>query len=244
MSTQVSTPNDIKKLGTILSVWAHPDDETILAGGIMAAAIKNLQQVICVTATRGEAAQSDPKKWPPETLGDVRTKELQSALKELGVVKHHWLGYKDGKCERVRMLEAINRLLAYINLHKPDTILTFGPEGFTGHPDHQAVSRWVTATMEYAPYRPAIYHAVVNQELYDKHLKAAEKKLNVFYNIDEPPFGDPAKTEIMFELPPELLAKKRKALEAMPSQTAALFKYLTPGVAMKFVSIEMFKKGR
>jgi len=242
MKTQLKTQNDLKKLGTILSVWAHPDDESYTAAGIMAACIKNLQQVICVTATKGEAGVQDPKRWPPETLGEVRAHELQDALKALGIVKHHWLGYKDGRCERVRPLEAINRLLAYINLYKPDTILTFGPEGFTGHPDHAAVSRWVTATLEYAPYHPAVYHVVLDENLYDKHMKEVDKKLNVFYNIDKPPFADPAECEIDFELPPEILAQKRKALEAMPSQTEAIFKYMTPGALMKYLSIETFQK--
>ena len=53
----------MKDLGTILGVWAHPDDEGYLSAGIMAQAMRNGQRVVCVTATRGEAA--DPEQWPP-----------------------------------------------------------------------------------------------------------------------------------------------------------------------------------
>ncbi len=44
---QIHNFEDIKKLGTILSVWAHPDDETFTCGGILATAVKNGQQVVC-----------------------------------------------------------------------------------------------------------------------------------------------------------------------------------------------------
>ena len=52
-------------LGTILSVWAHPDDETYLCAGLMARAVRSGARVVCVTATRGELGSSDPERWPP-----------------------------------------------------------------------------------------------------------------------------------------------------------------------------------
>ncbi len=97
----ICTPSDIKKLGTIMSVGAHPDDETFMAAGIMATAVRNGQPVICVTATRGEAGSQDPVKWPTQTLGEVRTKELAAALGIIGAPKHYWLDYPDGGCQNV-----------------------------------------------------------------------------------------------------------------------------------------------
>src|SRR4249919_2707816 len=59
-------PGPVSELrGTILSVWAHPDDETYLAAGLMAAAVQAGQRVVCVTATRGELGSTDPDRWPP-----------------------------------------------------------------------------------------------------------------------------------------------------------------------------------
>ena len=62
----------VAPLGTILSVWAHPDDETYLAGGVMAAARDRGQRVVCASATAGEHGTADPVAWPPERLGEVR----------------------------------------------------------------------------------------------------------------------------------------------------------------------------
>ena len=52
-------------LGTVLSVWAHPDDETYLCGGLMADAVRRGNRVVCVTATRGELGSPDEERWPP-----------------------------------------------------------------------------------------------------------------------------------------------------------------------------------
>jgi LmbE family N-acetylglucosaminyl deacetylase len=79
------------ELGTILGVWAHPDDEAYLTAGIMARAVRNGSRVVCVTATRGEGGSMDEEKWPPESMGEVRTKELGRSLQILGVDEHVWL---------------------------------------------------------------------------------------------------------------------------------------------------------
>ena len=135
----------VGELGTILSVWAHPDDEGYCCGGLMATALRDGQRVVCVTATRGELGSTDPSRWPngPE-LAAVRTRELAASLAEFGVTEHHWLDYPDGGCAAVDQGEAVARLRAIIDRVQPDTVLTFGPDGATYHPDHMAVSRWVS----------------------------------------------------------------------------------------------------
>ena len=80
------TATDIPDLGTILSVWAHPDDESYCCAGLMATAVRRGRRVVCVTATRGELGSTDPDRWPPgQPLADVRTKELAACLAEMGV---------------------------------------------------------------------------------------------------------------------------------------------------------------
>src|SRR6185369_15253236 len=81
----VNTSDDVAALGTILGVWAHPDDEAYLSGGLMALARDNGQRVVCVTATRGERGTPDPVAWPPERLAEERTRELARCLSILGV---------------------------------------------------------------------------------------------------------------------------------------------------------------
>ena len=131
------------ELGTVLGIWAHPDDETYLCGAIMAAAAKSGSRVVCVTATRGEQGSTDPQRWPAgAALAEVRTAELENALRHLGVSEHHWLDYPDGGCADVDSAAAVARLRAIVDDVQPQTVLTFGPDGMTGHPDHKAVSRW------------------------------------------------------------------------------------------------------
>ena len=86
--TPRTSGRDPARLGTILSVRAHPDDETYLAGGLMAAARDLGQRVVCASATAGEHGTDDPDRWPPERLGRVRRWEAAAAMAVLGVVMH------------------------------------------------------------------------------------------------------------------------------------------------------------
>jgi len=137
---------DIADLGTILSFWAHPDDEAYCCGSIMANAVRNGQRVVCVTATRGELGSTDESRWPNgPSLAEVRTGELAASLAVFGVTEHTFFDYPDGGCADVDQDAAVARLRAVIDDVQPDTILTFGPDGGTFHPDHMAVSRWASA---------------------------------------------------------------------------------------------------
>ena len=92
------TITDAARLGTVLGIWAHPDDEAFLSAGLMAAARDAGQRVVCVTATLGEHGTSDPGSWPPNRMARVRERELQASLAALGVTEHHLLGLTDGTC--------------------------------------------------------------------------------------------------------------------------------------------------
>jgi LmbE family N-acetylglucosaminyl deacetylase len=213
-----------------------------MAGALMAAAVRNGQKVVCVTATKGEAGSQDPEKWPPHTIGDTRAKELLAALDILGISDHRWLGYHDGECERVDPAQAEAAIAAIITEVNPDTILTFGPEGLTGHPDHQTVSSWVGQAAAQANSKASIYHAKVDQEIYEKYLKAADAKINIFYNIDRPPLCDGETCVICFTGSTAECALKRRALGAMPSQTAVLITAFDADFLDKAFGQEVFAK--
>jgi LmbE family N-acetylglucosaminyl deacetylase len=144
----VRVTNQLPDLGTILSIWAHPDDESYLSAGLMAAAVQAGRRVVCVTATRGELGSTDPERWPAgQQLAEIRTKELAACLGELGVTEHIWLDYPDGGCDQIADDEATARVREIVEAVRPDTVLTFGPDGSTFHPDHMSVSRWTTAAV-------------------------------------------------------------------------------------------------
>lgn len=211
----------MKELGTVVGVWAHPDDESYLMGGIMAAVARDGGRVTCVTATRGEAGSQDETRWPSETISSVREKELMDALNVLGGHDHVWLDYVDGRCEEVDDIEASAKIAGVIEATRADTVLTFDPDGHTGHPDHRCVSRWTLAAFEQAAKQGAkLYYVAVAPEWIEQWGPILDP-----FNVFAPgtPWTVPrADLAIDFKVDGELLETKLTALRAQPSQTEGL----------------------
>src|SRR5215813_2285660 len=133
------------RLGTLLLVWAHPDDDIYTSAGIMAAAARAGDRVVDVTATRGEGGSMDEVRWPPESMAEVRTAELLRSLEMLGVQEHRFLEGPIDVDMQAPLDEAgaeqVKSIMADVD---PDTVITFGPDGMTGHQGHKDVSRWTT----------------------------------------------------------------------------------------------------
>lgn len=239
----MTTSDDIKKLGTILGVWAHPDDESFCAGGLIAQAAKNGQKVICLTATKGEAGVQDTK-WASANLANVRDQELQKALDILGVNEQKWLGYQDGHCRDCDQAEAVQKISDAIIKYRPDTIITFGSDGMTGHEDHASVSRWASLAAEKAAKEPAIYHVANTKSHYEKYLKQMDEQLNIFFNLDQPKLIEPKDCAILFELSPELQRIKVDALAAQISQTEKMMQSFERDFLEKAFGLEAFIRVR
>ncbi|MGH8892303.1 MAG: PIG-L deacetylase family protein [Actinomycetes bacterium] len=209
-------------LGTILSVWAHPDDETYLCGGLMARAVRAGDRVVCVTATRGELGSPDEARWPSGApLAAVRTKELEAALSVLGVTEHHWLDYPDGGCADVDQDEAVRRLELLVAAVRPDTVLTFGPDGITGHDDHKAAGRWATAAFDAAAPDGAVLAYATYTPDWITRFKPQLDRFNVFMGA-QPPSHPPDELLVHLELDGDLLETKLKAIRSMTSQVEPL----------------------
>jgi LmbE family N-acetylglucosaminyl deacetylase len=210
--------NDVARLGTILSIWAHPDDETYLAGGLMAAAAQNGQRVVCVSATAGELGTDDATRWPPERLGRLRRWECRAAMSVLGIDDHRWLDYPDGGLADIDPGEPVRRIQTIVADVRPDTILTFGPDGGTFHPDHQTVSRWVDAAVD-PGHQTRVLHAALAQD----HLDAWGDHYEAWgiYLTDERPVAVPDhELAVRLRLRGAALDQKIAALCAMYSQVA------------------------
>ena len=128
----------------LLGVWAHPDDEAYLSAGLMARVIATGGTVTVLTATRGEKGTDDSAMYDTDEFGELRERELRSSLAVLGVSDVRFLGLRDGECDIADDERTIDAILRTIEDVLPDAIVTFGPDGITNHPDHRAVSRWVT----------------------------------------------------------------------------------------------------
>jgi LmbE family N-acetylglucosaminyl deacetylase len=133
----------------LLAVLAHPDDESLGFGGTLARYADEGIETYLVTATRGEAGRFGAlgKSGDPVALGRVREAELRAAAAVLGIREVSILGYPDAAVDQVQFEIAIRDIVSQIRRIQPHVIVTFGPDGAYGHPDHIAVSQFTTAAI-------------------------------------------------------------------------------------------------
>lgn len=228
-------------LGTVLGIWAHPDDDIYLSSGLMAASARVGGRVVDVTATRGEGGSMDEERWPSATMGEVRTRELQRSLEILGVREHRFLeGPVDTDMDSALDESGAPQVLEIVREVRPDTILTFGPDGMTGHEGHKSVSRWATqafheaappgARLMYAAYTPA-WAAEWAERL---------APFNIF-RPGTPPIVPEEEMAIRFALPPDLLELKLDAIKAHESQIEGLLHVFGDDGFRSFMANEYFR---
>jgi LmbE family N-acetylglucosaminyl deacetylase len=233
--------NDPAKLGTILGVWAHPDDEAYLSAGIMAAAVDAGNRVVCVTATRGELGSLDPVRWPPETLAAVREAELEACFTVLGVREHIWLDYPDGGCDRVPVDHAVSRLAEIVADVQPDTVVTFGPDGMTWHTDHIAVGQWTsTAVGRAGGTGVRLLYATKTPEWGEAFLAAVQAD-QVMMADQRPPTTPASDLAFHIDLDGDALDRKYKALLCQRSQVESLLTAMGEDVYRDFLAEEAFR---
>ena len=128
----------------MLAVFAHPDDESFGSGGTLAKYAHQGVQIILLCAIRGEAGISGVN---PKEAGDIRMSELQQAAEHLGI-EVYFLGFPDGELAQLKPETLLEIVACWIDLVQPQVILTFGPDGVSGHPDHITISNIVTQAFD------------------------------------------------------------------------------------------------
>src|SRR5690242_5891217 len=134
---------------TLLAVHAHPDDECISTGGILARYAAEGARTVLVTCTDGAVGEiSDPALATPENLVEVRDKELADSVRILSVSRLVKLGYRDsgmagtadnenpGSFAQADIHEAIQKVLDVMEEERPQVVVTYNENGGYGHPDH------------------------------------------------------------------------------------------------------------
>jgi LmbE family N-acetylglucosaminyl deacetylase len=152
-------------------VFAHPDDESLATGSLLARYAAEGVETYLVTATRGERGWAGPPDENPglEGLGRIREGELMAATRLLGLREVCLLGYVDGDLDTADPLEATARIVGHVRRIQPQVVVTFGPDGAYGHPDHIAISQFSTAAAMCAAdpaYRPDLGPAHAISKLY------------------------------------------------------------------------------
>ena len=135
----------------VLGVFAHPDDETFCAGGTFARYAGQGAEIMVVSATRGQAGQiRDAAAGNRRTIAAVREAELRLACERLGITKVRCLDHVDGTLADAGFSALVDEVAEVIGEFRPDVVITFGPDGGYGHPDHVTISAVTTAACQRA----------------------------------------------------------------------------------------------
>jgi N-acetyl-1-D-myo-inositol-2-amino-2-deoxy-alpha-D-glucopyranoside deacetylase len=148
---------------TLVAVHAHPDDECIGTGGILARYAAEGVRTVLVTCTDGAVGEiSDPALATPETLVEVRARELDASVRLLGIKRLVKLGYRDSgmagtadndnpaSFHQASFDEAVERVVAVVRAERPQVIVTYDERGGYGHPDHVRAHQVAVAAFEAA----------------------------------------------------------------------------------------------
>ena len=208
-------------LGTILGVWAHPDDETYLTAGLMARAAREGDRVVCLTATRGEGGSMDHERWPPELMGEARETELMRGLAILGVTEHLFLGFPDIDMDTPLPGEGAGKVREIMEEVQPDSVLTFGPDGMTGHEAHKSVCDWATRAFEEVGRSGAKLYYATNSPEWAEEFVPILNRFDVF-RPGTPPVHPHDELAIDLVLPPDLLELKLRAIMEHESQVEGM----------------------
>jgi len=132
-----------------MCVLAHPDDESLATGGVLAQCATEGVSTYVLTATRGERGRyGEAAVSPgPDVVGPAREAELMAAAAALGLREATVLGYPDGALDQVDYQEATATIAGHLRRVRPHVVITFGPEGAYGHTDHIAVSQLTVAAV-------------------------------------------------------------------------------------------------
>jgi LmbE family N-acetylglucosaminyl deacetylase len=133
----------------LLTVFAHPDDESMGMGGTLAKYASEGVETYLLCASRGEkgwfgAAERDPG---PVRLGQIRESELRCAGERLGLREVHFLGYVDGEVDQADPPGIIRKIVTHLRRIRPQVVVTFPPDGNYGHPDHIAIGQFTSSAI-------------------------------------------------------------------------------------------------
>ena len=255
---------------TLMAVHAHPDDEAIGTGGVLARYADEGLRTVLVTCTGGEVGEiSDSTLATPETLAAVRRRELERACALLHVGRLHLLGYRDSgmmgtpdndhpsSFYQASLEEATARLVTLVRRERPQVLVTYDEHGFYGHPDHIRAHQITVAAFEAAsdparwpdagpPWRPAkLYYTAVARSAI-KNLRRVMSEAGI-----ETPFGDGPEPEI--GIADELITtqvdvsaqveRKRQALMAHATQMGpeVFFAKMPPALFHRIFARESFQ---
>lgn len=222
-------------MGTIVSFHAHPDDESIAAGGTLAKAAAAGHRVVLAFATRGELGEPVPGVLAEgEQLAVRRSAECYASAAALGAARVEFLGFVDsGMMGRpsndepycfwqAKVEHAARRLALILDEEEPDILTTYDDNGVYGHPDHIQVHRVGRRAGELAAV-PVVAQSTVNRDWMIRGMEALAKEGGLPEGWEPPSvegtnLGKP-ESEITHRVEAvDFVAQKRASMRAHASQ--------------------------
>jgi LmbE family N-acetylglucosaminyl deacetylase len=134
---------------TLIAVFAHPDDETIVAPLLARYAREGVKVVLAIATDGRKGVREHAGIAAGEALATARAAEARCACEKLGIEPPVLIGLEDGAMQAgengAALREALERLFADL---RPDAVVTWGPDGVSGHTDHRLVSAIVTEVVQ------------------------------------------------------------------------------------------------
>ena len=195
---------------TLMCVHAHPDDEAISTGGILARYAAEGFETILVTCTNGELGDAPDGAKPgqpghtEQAIVALRRSELETSCAVLGVGHLELLGYHDSGMMgwpqndapkafwHADLDEAAGRLSQLMARYRPQVVVTYDEKGFYGHPDHIQANRVTVAAIERSEIPDKLYYTAVPKSAIPRFAEMLEARgLEVPSEIEDAPFGTP-----------------------------------------------------
>ncbi len=172
----------------LFAIFAHPDDASFRAGGTLALLAHRGVRVHVLAATCGEVGSCDevPLDRSYEQCA-VRKRELQCSCAALGLELPRVLNYRDGHLYEADPEQLRAQILQMVNAVHPQVMLSFGPDGLSGNPDHILIGKCAAETFRDADQVAALYTLAVPQSratrLYMRHVSAVPDS-DIAFGVD------------------------------------------------------------
>jgi LmbE family N-acetylglucosaminyl deacetylase len=227
---------------TLMAVHAHPDDEVLGTGGLLAACAAEGIRTVLVTCTNGEQGDGPDGVKPgepghdPDGVSALRLQELRESAAHLGIEVVELLGYRDSGMAgwdtnqdpdafaNVPVDVAAARLGALMERYRPQVVVTYDETGGYGHPDHIQAHRIAVAAAEATGIPAKLYYTAVPRERFAQLFESLRTSAADLAEMELPEdFGTPEEliTTVVDVSP--YVERKRKALEAHASQGENIF---------------------
>ena len=162
----------------VACVFAHPDDETFGVGGSLALHAQHEIELTVILATSGEAGRiADASLATRETLASVREAEDIASWRALGLDPDvRFLRHPDGGLNATPRGELVAEVRGVLEDVAPEVVITFGPDGITGHDDHVAIG--AIATEAFGALRTSSGGAAFSRLLHNAIAQSTLDRLN------------------------------------------------------------------